>query len=236
MSQHSHDAVAFIFARGGSKGVPRKNIRPLGDKPLIAHSILLAQRCPSIRRVIVSTEDAEIAAVARQFGAEVPFLRPAELATDTASEHLAWQHAVREIFGETPGADAPFFVSLPATSPFRAVEDVEACLSRLQEGFDAIATVTPAASNPYFTMVTLNPDGAIAPLMPGARFVRRQDAPAVYDLTAVAFVTRPSYVLEVTDFYAGKVGVVVVPPERALDIDTPHDFELAEAIMTRAGR
>jgi N-acylneuraminate cytidylyltransferase len=234
MSQRSHDAVAFIFARGGSKGVPRKNIRLLHGKPLIAHSILLAQRCPSIRRIIVSTEDAEIAAVARQFGAEVPFMRPAELASDTADEHLAWQHATRQIFGEVPSADAPCFVSLPATCPFRAVEDVEACLARLQEGFDAVATVTPADSNPYFTMVTLNPDGSLAPLMPGARYARRQDAPAVYDLTAVAFVTRPSYILKTANFYAGKVGVVVVPPERALDIDTPHDFAMAEALMTLA--
>jgi len=230
----NHEVVAFIFARGGSKGVPRKNIRLLAGKPLIAHSILLARRCPFISRVIVSTEDAEIADIGRQFGAEVPFLRPTELAADTSPEHLSWQHAVREIFGESPGPDAPYFLSLPATCPFRAIGDVEACVLRLHEGtFDMTMTVTPASSNPYFTMVTLNSDDSTSPLMRGAKIVRRQDAPPVYDITAVAYATRPSYILSVDNLFAGKVGAVVVPEERALDIDTLYDFEIAEALASR---
>ncbi len=92
---------AFIFARGGSKGLPRKNIRPLAGKPLIAYSIEIAKQIPQVQRIIVSTDDAEIAAVAKDWGAEVPFMRPKELASDTCSERLAWQHALCEV-GNTP--------------------------------------------------------------------------------------------------------------------------------------
>jgi N,N'-diacetyl-8-epilegionaminate cytidylyltransferase len=228
------DAVAFIFARGGSKGVARKNVRLLAGKPLIAHSILVAQRCSFIRHVLVSTEDEEIATIARQYGAEVPFMRPPELATDAAPEWLSWQHAIRMFLGERPSVDEPCFLSLPATCPFRSTADVEGCARRLEDGeFDAVVTVTRAKSNPYFTMVTLGDDGVISPVMPGAKVYRRQEAPEVYDITAVAYATRPSYILNSDHFFAGKVGAVIVPEQRALDIDTPHDFEIAEALAAK---
>ena len=108
---------AFIFARGGSKGIPRKNIKPLGGKPLIAWSIDTALQCPSIDRVIVSTDDPEIGDVARLHGAEVPFIRPKELAGDTSAEWYAWRHAVD--FFEAQSCQFDKFVSLPATSPLR---------------------------------------------------------------------------------------------------------------------
>jgi CMP-N-acetylneuraminic acid synthetase len=123
----------FIFARGGSKGVPGKNIKLLGGKPLIAHSIELAKKCPSVSRVIVSTDSEEIASVARAHGAEVPFLRPKNLADDNSPEWLAWQHAVLEINKDYA---FDYFVSLPTTSPFRAVEDVEKALEMIHRHDD----------------------------------------------------------------------------------------------------
>jgi len=226
------NVVAFIFARGGSKGVPRKNIRPLAGKPLIAYAIETARACPSVSRVVVSTDDAEIARVAREFGAEVPFMRPAELASDQAPEWLAWQHAIREV-----GRDGPLdvFLSVPTTSPLRAVEDVENCVRALLEGdADAVVTVRPAERNPYFNMVKLDARGyAQLVISPDAGVQNSQAAPKVYDLTTVAYAARPDFVLGAKSLFEGRVKTVLVPSERALDIDTLLDFEMAEFLMQR---
>lgn len=230
--------VGVIFARGGSKGVPRKNIRPLNGKPLIAYAIETARASRLIERVFVSTDDEEIAAVARTYGAEVPFMRPAELAQDRTPEWLAWQHALRSIQALDPARPIDVLVSIPPTSPLRAVEDVDACVQLLLDGdAEVVVTVRPAERNPYFNMVTLSdtqdarlvipPDGAIG---------RRQDAPVVYDMTTVAYAARPAYVLRATSIFEGRVKAVVVPTERAIDIDTETDFRIAEVLLGLAGR
>src|SRR5690349_10660690 len=118
--------IAFIFARGGSKGIPRKNLRTLGGRPLLAWSIETAAACPEIDRVIVSTDDAEIAEVGRAHGAETPFMRPADLATDTSPEWLSWQHAIRTVRSQSGPFD--LFVSVPTTSPLRRPEDISAAI------------------------------------------------------------------------------------------------------------
>jgi N-acylneuraminate cytidylyltransferase len=223
--------VALIPARGGSKGVPRKNIRPLCGKPLIAYAIETARASRLIQRVIVSTDDGEIAAVARAYGAEIPFMRPSELAQDDSPEWLTWQHAVREVTGERGAVDA--FVCVSPTSPLRAVEDVDACIRRLLEtDADMVMTVRPSERNPYFNMVTLDAAGhARVVLQPDRPIYRRQDAPAVYDITTVAYAFRPRFVLTAKSELEGNVMAVVVPAERALDIDTELDFRFAEFLL-----
>lgn len=228
-----HRHVAFIFARGGSKGLPGKNILPLAGKPLIAHAIATARACPRLETVIVSTDDQAIAAVARENGAEVPFLRPAHLAQDDSPEWLAWRHAI-DWFQRERG-DFHSIVSLPATSPFRAVADVEACLELLHSdpATDIVITVREAATNPHFTMIRHDGDGYARLLMEAEHPVaRRQDAPPVFDVTAVAYAARPDFVRTAGRIFDGRVRTVLVPPERALDIDTPWDFRLAECIAS----
>ncbi len=225
--------VAGIFARGGSKGVPRKNVRMIAGKPLIAHAIDAARQSAGIDRVFVSTDDQEIAEVAAAFGAEVPFMRPAELAQDTSPEWAAWQHAIRTLQGRdgTPAWDA--FVCVPTTSPMRAVEDLDNCVQGLLESDADIAiTVRKGERSPYFNMVTLD-DQQFARLVipPTQATVRRQDAPAVYDITTVAYAARPAFVLSASSMFAGRVRAVQVPTERALDIDTEFDFRMAELLM-----
>jgi CMP-N-acetylneuraminic acid synthetase len=224
--------VGAIFARGGSKGVPRKNVRPLAGKPLIAYAIETALASELIERVIVSTDDAEIAAIARQYGAEVPFMRPPELARDDSPEWLAWQHAIRALEEERK---IDLFVSIPPTSPLRAVEDVEACIKTLMESdADVVVTVKPAGRSPYFNMVRLDATGyARLVIPPDQALRRRQDAPAVFDMTTVAYAARPEFVLKADSLFAGKVKAVVVPLERALDIDTELDFAFAEFMLSR---
>ena len=223
---------AFIFARGGSKGLPGKNIRPLAGKPLIAHAIETARASRHIQRVIVSTDDEEIAAIARAHGAEVPALRPAELASDTASEWLAWRHAITELAGE------PFdvFVSIPPTAPLRSVADVDACIETLLGGdCDIVITASEAHRNPYFNMITRATDGtARIVIAPEGKVTRRQDAPAVYDVTTVAYAARPDFILRESGIFAGRVKAVLIPAERALDIDTQLDFDFAEFLLGKS--
>ena len=228
--------VGFIFARGGSKGVPRKNIRPLAGKPLIAYAIETAQASELIDRVVVSTDDVEIADVAQQYGAEVPFLRPQELARDDSPEWLAWQHAIRtlEVTKDEPKMEV--FVCIPPTSPLRAVEDVDACIRTLLESdADLVITVKPAERNPYFNMVVLDGAGYARLVIPPDRTIyRRQAAPPVYDMTTVAYAAWPEFVLNASSMFEGKVKAVVVPAERALDIDTELDFKFAEFLLRQS--
>ena len=225
--------VGLICARGGSKGVPRKNLRTLGGKPLIGWAIEVAKKCPSITRVVVSTEDREIAEVAKSFGAEVPFFRPDELAQDTSSELLAWQHCLRTL-EEQDGKAPEYLVSVPATSPMRDVEDVENCFALLKKsGADFGITVTEAHRNPYFNMIKFVDGWAKIAVIPDTPMVRRQDAPPLFDITTVAYAARARYVLESTKLLDGKVSAAIVPDERAVDIDTELDFAFAEFLLAR---
>ena len=170
--------IALIPARGRSKGVPRKNLRPLAGKPLIVHTIEVARACAGIDRVVVSTEDDEIAETALAAGAEVPFRRPAELATDDAPEWLVWRHAVETLVVDgTISAVA----SLSVTAPLRAVSDVEACLALLRDSdADLVLTVCASDRHPRFNMVSLEDGNRARLAMPSpAPIHRRQDAPPI---------------------------------------------------------
>lgn len=226
--------AALICARGGSKGVPGKNTRVLCGRPLIAWAVAHARAVSRIGKTIVSTDDPDIAGVALHAGAEVPFLRPKELAQDSSPEWLVWRHALtwmRDVGGCCPDA----LVVVPATAPLRSPQDIEHCLDRYLLGdVDVVISVTPSHRNPYFNMVSERPDGTVGLVVPpSAPVARRQDAPVVFDLTTVAYVARPELVLTKPGLFSGRVGMVSVPPERSLDIDTPFDFELAEWLMSR---
>ena len=229
------DAVGFIFARAGSKGVPGKNIRNFAGKPLIAWSIDHAKKVKRLRRIIVSTDSHEIARIALAHGAEVPFIRPEELALDDTPEWLAWQHAIRMVEKEE-GRLPNVIVSLPTTAPLRDPLDVENCLDEFSKGgADAVITVSEAYRNPWFNMVKSNPDGTVGLVnKPGERNVfRRQDAPTVYDMATVAYVADPKFILSQTSLFSGKLRAVEVPRERSIDLDSLYDFELAEFLMKR---
>lgn len=228
------NAVGFIFARGGSKGVPGKNIRRLAGKPLIAWAIEHAKAVRRLRRVIVSTDSEEIAAVAREFGAEVPFLRPAELARDDSPEWLAWRHALNYL-QDSEGLMPDAMVSIPTTAPLRLPVDIENCLDEFAKGgADVVITVSDAHRNPWFNMVKAQANGTVGLVIPPADGIaRRQDAPQVYDMATVAYVAAPAFVLSQPSIFAGRVRAVRVPVERAVDIDTLHDFDMAEFLMSR---
>lgn len=225
-------AVAFIFARGGSKGLPGKNVRLLCGKPMIAWAIEQAKAVKRIHRVIVSTDSEEIAMVARQYGAETPFMRPAELGRDDSPEWLSWRHALyylQQSDGNLPDA----MVSVPVTAPLRESGDIERCLDEFAlGGADIVVTISESHRSPYFNMVKRNDDGTVGLVIPPRSNVsRRQDAPTVFDMATVAYVASPEFVLNNSGLFNGRVRAVEVPPERAIDIDTLLDFRIAEALM-----
>ncbi len=227
--------LGAIFARGGSKGIKKKNIRLLNKKPLIAYAIETALAVSEIDALIVSTDNEEIAAVARQYGAQVPFMRPKALATDHSPELLSWQHAI-ETFEKIKKQKVGVLVSIPTTSPLRKPQDVRACLqSLLKEKADVAITVCQAHRSPYFNMVKINNDGYAHLVMNShQKIVRRQEAPQVFDMTTVAYAAKASFVRRAKSLFDGKVRAVVVPSERSLDIDTPLDFEMAGFLMKKA--
>jgi CMP-N-acetylneuraminic acid synthetase len=218
---------AFIFARGGSKEIPGKNIQLLGGKPLLAWSIEIARNILAIRRTFVSTDNAEIAEVAQQFGAEV-IDRPAELAQNDTPEWLAWQHAVKWVQKEYGNFDR--FVSLPTTSPLRNKNDVLNCLNHLDNQTDIVVTITETSRSPWFNMVRVDEDEMLR-LMADGNYTRRQDVPEGYDMTTVAYVTNPVFIMNNEKIWDGRVKGILIPRERALDIDTELDLKIAEFLM-----
>ena len=227
--------VAFIFARGGSKGLPGKNIRPLDGKPLIAWSIEHALAVERIDRVIVSTDSDEIASISRQYGAEAPFIRPASLAMDESPEWLAWRHGLEYL--KNTGSFPEIMVSVPATAPLRSTIDINKCLDEYEYGSaDVIITVTDAHRSPYFNMVKENPDGTYGLVnTPPFTLERRQDAPIVYDMATVCYVANSEYIMSHESIFEGRVRAVNVPIERAIDIDTLMDFQIAEVLLSKRG-
>ncbi|WP_417884165.1 cytidylyltransferase domain-containing protein [Vibrio rumoiensis] len=221
---------AFIFARGGSKGLPGKNIKQLAGKPLLQYSIDIAFASPSIERVFVSTDDVAIAKVARNSGAIV-IERPSELASDISPEWYSWRHAIEWV--QAHYGEFERFISLPATSPLRSVDDVEAAISKLTAtGADICISVSPASRSPFFNMVK-QVDAGMVELVnkPQGEITRRQDAPTVFDITTVVYATTVDFVMSHYGIFSGKVTSIEVPKERAVDIDDIYDFKLAEAIM-----
>ena len=223
--------LAIITARGGSKGVPRKNIRLLCGKPLIAWTIETALHSTENMRLIVSTEDAEIAEISNKYGAEVPFLRPVELASDTATSLLAVQHAI-DWLAVHENYRPKLILLLQPTSPFRSSHDID-CALKLQQDVDADAVVSVTANlRPVQWLRTINRHGILTDaLIKNVAACRRQDTEQLYQLNGAIFITKPDALLREQTFYPRVTHAYVMPTERSLDIDTEFDFHIAELIM-----
>ena len=225
---------ACIFARGGSKGLPGKNIRLFAGKPLIAWAIESAKGVKGIDEVYVSTDSVEIAEVASEFGARVPFMRPNDLARDESPEWNAWRHAL-QYFHDTDGEMPNALFSIPVTAPLRAVEDLQSCVNLyLAGGCDSVITVTEAHRNPYFNMVSIAGNGVNEIVCKNtSELTRRQDAPEVFDVTTVAYVVNSEFIMKHNGLFDGVVKSIKVPIERSIDIDSLFDFEIAEFLMRK---
>lgn len=219
--------LAVIPARGGSIGVPRKNVRPLGDKPLIAWTILAGALSRYIDRMILTSDDAEIISVAREWGCEAPFTRPAELASAEARSIDVLLHALNEI-----EEDYDYVILLQPTSPFRSAADIDACIETLCK---TKAPVCVSVSEPHvspYRMYTLDAEQAIKPVLPRPpRPDRRQDLPTVYALNGAVYVIDAVWFARNQRIIDPQTIAHVMPPERSIDIDTELDLKLAEAML-----
>ena len=224
--------LAVIPARGGSKGIPGKNLRPLAGLPLIGHSIRLAALCSEITRTIVSTDSEEIAEVARALGAEVPFLRPAAIARDDTAMLPVLQHALAEL--DPRGEQYEYLLLLDPTSPGRLPEDVAGALAKLRSDseVDGIVGVSEPPFNPIWHSV-VERDGRMAMLIEdGVRYGRRQDVPRVFRINASLYIWRASFLRDERETWLrGRHLIWEIPDLRAMHIDAPDDLAHAEALL-----
>jgi len=219
---------AFIFARGGSKGLKKKNIKIFGGKPLIAHTILQALDCQIFDKVFVSTDDNEIASISTSFGAEV-IMRPDSLAQDNSPEWLSWRHAIsytEEHFGAFEK-----FISLPPTSPLRNKDDIMNAINHLNMNTkaDLCLAISESSRNPSFNMVFKDEKDFLELATKTEKpIIRRQDAKPIFDITTVVYVAKTQYIMEKEGIFSGSVVGFEIPRERAVDIDDILDFQFAE--------
>jgi N-acylneuraminate cytidylyltransferase len=220
--------LAVIPARGGSKGVPRKNLRPVGGRPLLAWTIEQARAVAGLDRIVVSSDDAEILEVARAWGAETPFVRPAELAADTTPGIDPVLHAIEAL----PGYD--YVVLLQPTSPLRRPGDIDACLRQaLGRGAPACLSVTAAEPSPYW-MFRMDAAGRLAPVLEdGPLPARRQDLPPVFVINGAIYVAATDWLLRHRSFVSPETIGFEMPRDRSLDLDTEEDFELLRLRLER---
>lgn len=220
--------LGIIPARGGSKTVLRKNIRLLAGKPLIAWTIEEAGKSKYIDRLIVSSEDAEIIKVAQEWGAEVPFVRPKELAEDETPGIEPVIHAINNIEEQFD-----YIVLLQPTSPLRTVIDIDECICYcITENAAVCVSVSIVDKNPYW-MYTLEKNQIISPFMQTERyFDRRQDLPEVYVLNGAIYLARTDYLLNARNFISNETRAYIMPADRSVDIDGEMDFIYCELIKT----
>jgi len=224
--------VGAICARGGSKGVPRKNIRELGGIPLIGRTIQCAKLCDELDTVVVSTDDTEIAQVAKNFGGEVPFMRPEHLAQDDSPKWLVFRHLVEQ-WEQMNGKAVDVLVDLDIGVPLREPQDISSCLELLL-GTDAevVGTAYEAERNPYFNMVELDEKGLAKIVKPlSSPIAARQAAPMVYSLSPAVYAIRRQALWDYEHWSQSKYRLSIIPRERAIDIDTEMDFRFVEFLM-----
>ncbi len=223
------DMIAIIPARGGSKSLPRKNIKLLNDKPLIYYTINEAKKSKYLYRLFVSTEDNEISETARKCGAEV-IERPAELARDDTPSFLVFQHVIRYL-EEIENLYPDVVVVLQPTSPCRIVEDIDRAIEKfLEEDCDTVVSVCEVEHPPHW-MYTLEGD-RMKPVIPrGEKILRRQNASQVYRLNGAVYVIGRDVIMKERRILGNDTRAYIMPPERSIDIDTELDLRLADVLM-----
>lgn len=228
--------VAVITARGGSKGIPRKNIKDLAGLPLIAYTIEAAKNSQHLDYFLVSTDDTEIAEVSKKFGAPVPFLRPPEFATDSAKSIPVVQHALSWL-KEHDGKTFDYVMILQPTSPFRTAEDIDKSIEKIVEtGADSVMGMKKLIDFSFAKLKVLDGD-KIMPFVEseGKESAARSELKDLYKRNCAIYLTKTELILQ-GDLFGNDSRAYVMPEERSVDINTPFDFELAEFIAKKYGK
>jgi len=226
------NTLFIIPARGGSKGIPKKNIKLLGGKPLICHAIDIARKFVSDEQICVSTDNLEIKETCEQYGLAIPFLRPENLATDAASSEAVIQHAYQ--FYQNQQHTIEKIVLLQPTSPFRKPTHLQEAMALYHSQLDMVISVSEAEANPYFLMCVENKEGYLEKLFKNTQFSRRQDAPKVYQYNGAIYIMNAQS-FEQKEGMKNFVNVVKYEMDTvsSLDLDTPIDWAFAEFILEK---
>lgn len=226
---YDNSTLYIIPARGGSKGIPRKNIKQLGGKPLIAYSIEVAKELATNSHICLSTDDDEIAEVARSYGLDVPYMRPDHLATDTTGSREVIIDAMDD--WQRRGIMFDKVVLLQPTSPFRTADDVRHCIDLYTPDIDMVVSVIKASCNPYYNCFETDSNGHLHISKGDGRLTRRQDAPDVWQYNGAVYVINPRSIraMGLGDF--PRRIPYPMPNERSIDLDTPLDWLIAESII-----
>jgi len=228
----NYKVLCTICARGGSKGVKNKNIKPIHGKPLISYTIEQAKQSGLFEHIVISTDSDDIAEISKQYGAEVFFKRSAEMASDTAGK----LDVIRDAFVRSEkhyNEHFDYLIDLDATAPLREVEDIINSFNQfLEDNNDNLITAMPSRRSPYFNLVEVNKEGQVTLSKPlDTSIVRRQDVPNSYDMNASIYIWKKETILKETSLFLEKTGLYVMPEERSIDIDTALDYKFVEFIM-----
>lgn len=230
----SANVLALITARGGSKGIPGKNIRMVGGKPLLAWSIEAAKAAACVERIVLSTDSVEIRDVGVRYGAEAPFLRPPELAAEATPGVAPVLHAVRWL-EENQGYHPAFVVLLQPTTPLRTSEDISAAFALMERtNAPAVESVRLVKEHPYW-LKSIDDNGVLHSYVPGKEESRRQDLPALYVETGAIYLIRRDVLLAQGSLWPPGTAGYIMPEERSLDIDTPMDLAIADLLLGSRG-
>jgi len=223
--------LALVPARRGSKGIPDKNIKMLNGKPLIAYSIEVAKKSKYIDAIIVSTDSKEIAEISQKYGAEVPFIRPKELSTDSAKSINVILHAMNCIENNV-NKKCDYLILLQSTSPFRDSTDIDESIEEIiNKEKDALVSVCEVSENPYW-MEVIDEEGNLKYFIEGEeKYDRRQELPKIYIFNGAIYIAKWEVLKKDKSFYERECLPFVMSKEKSLDIDTPLDFEFAEFLM-----
>lgn len=221
--------LVIIPARGGSKGIPHKNIKQLGGKPLICYAIDNARSVVGDEDICVSTDDPEIVRTVEEYGLKVPFVRPASLASDTAGTYGVLLHALD--FYEKLGKRYDAVLLLQPTSPFRRNEDISGAMEKYDSDVDMVVSVKSASSNPYYNCFEENADGFLCHSKGDGRYVRRQDAPEAWEYNGAVYVINPESLKKSPLSEFKRIRKHVMDDIHSLDLDTPLDWKIAELLL-----
>lgn len=222
--------IFLICARAGSKGLKNKNLRKINNLPLIGWSIKIAKKFNKFGKIVVNSDSDKILKYASLVGADILIKRPSYLAKDNSKEIDVWKHTLNKIYNDYKFVPKTI-VSIPTTSPCRSEIDIKNCIKMFEKKkYDAVISVTPSHRNPYFNIVEIDKQNYARVCLSKKKFHNRQDAPKTYDITTVCYVADVDYIKKTKNILSGKIGCVVVPKERSIDIDTKLDLKIAKIL------
>ena len=225
----------LICARGGSKGIKNKNLKKINNIPLVGWSIKIAKKLKKIGKVAVNSDSKKILNYAKKSNVDFLIKRPLNLAKDSSKELDVWKHSINKLKELKNLKTMPdTLISLPPTSPARSIIDIEKCIKKYEtKKYDIVISITPSYRNPYFNMVEITKNDNVKICIKKKKYFNRQEAPKTYDISTICYISNIKYIEQAKNIFDGKVGYVIVPKERSIDIDDITDLKISKFFLEK---